>query len=59
MWYVTRGFMNKEIAFQIGVTETTVKVHRSNLMRKMGAASVADLVVMSQKLKIRGPRSDE
>lgn len=59
MWYVTRGLMNKEIAFEIGITETTVKVHRSNLMRKMAADSVADLVVMSQKLKIRGPRSDE
>lgn len=59
MWYVTRGFMNKEIAFEIGITETTVKVHRSNLMRKMGAGSVADLVVMSQKLNIRRPRSNE
>jgi len=56
MWYVTRGLMNKEIAFQMGVTEPTVKVHRSNLMRKMGAASVADLVLMSQKLAIRDPR---
>lgn len=56
MWYVTRGLMNKEIAFEIGVTETTVKVHRSNLMRKMGADSIADLVVMSQKLNIQGPR---
>lgn len=56
MWYVARGLMNKEIAFEIGVTETTVKVHRSNLMRKMGADSVADLVVMSQKLEIQGPR---
>lgn len=59
MWYVTRGLMNKEIAFEMGVRETTIKVHRSNLMRKMGATSVADLVVMSQKLNIQGPRSGE
>lgn len=56
MWYVTRGLMNKEIAFELGIAEPTVKVHRSNLMRKMGADSVAELVVMSQKLNMQGPR---
>jgi len=56
MRYVARGLMNKEIAFQLGVAEPTVKVHRSNLMRKMGAASVADLVLMSQKLDSQVPR---
>ena len=56
MRYVARGLMNKEIAFHMAIAEPTVKVHRSNLMRKMGAASVADLVLMSQKLDIRDPR---
>ena len=36
--------MNKQIAAEIGVSEITVKVHRGNVMRKMGAKSLADLV---------------
>jgi FixJ family two-component response regulator len=56
MWYVTCGLLSKEIAFELGVAEPTIKVHRSNLMRKMGANTVADLVVMAQKLDIPRPR---
>jgi len=50
---VTAGLMNKQIAAEIGVSEITVKVHRGNVMRKMGAKSVADLVRMADALGIR------
>jgi len=51
--YVTAGLMNKQIAAEIGVSEITVKVHRGNVMRKMGAKSLADLVRMADALGIR------
>ena len=47
---VTSGLMNKQIAAEIGVSEITVKVHRGNVMRKMGARSLADLVRMADAL---------
>src|SRR4029077_18154916 len=50
---VTSGLMNKQVAGEIGVSEITVKVHRSNVMRKMGANSLADLVRMADALGIR------
>jgi len=49
---VVSGRANKEIAGEIGTSEITVKVHRGNLMRKMHAASFADLVRMAADLKI-------
>jgi FixJ family two-component response regulator len=49
---VISGLLNKQIAAEIGTTESTVKVHRSQLMRKMGAESVADLVRMAEKIGI-------
>jgi FixJ family two-component response regulator len=52
MALVASGLLSKQIAAQIGVTEITVKVHRSHLMKKMGARSVADLVRMAQALGI-------
>src|SRR6202167_5439822 len=48
---VVSGLLNKQIAAEIGTSEATVKVHRSQLMRKMGTASLAELVRMSQKLQ--------
>jgi FixJ family two-component response regulator len=45
--------LNKQVAAEIGVTEITVKVHRANLTRKMGAKSLADLVRMADALGIR------
>lgn len=41
---VVRGLMNKQIAGELGISEITVKLHRGNVMRKMGVRSVADLV---------------
>jgi FixJ family two-component response regulator len=41
---VARGRLNKQIAFALGISEVTVKLHRSNVMRKMQAASVGELI---------------
>jgi FixJ family two-component response regulator len=41
---VARGRLNKQIAFDLGISEVTVKLHRGNLMRKMQAASVGDVI---------------
>jgi FixJ family two-component response regulator len=49
---VTTGLMNKQIARELDVSEITVKVHRGNLMKKMGAKSVAELVRMADILNI-------
>ena len=50
---VTGGLMNKQIAAEIGVTENTIKVHRGNVTKKMGARSVAELVRMADILGVR------
>jgi FixJ family two-component response regulator len=55
--YVTSGLMNKQIAAELGVSEITVKVHRGNVMKKMGARSLADLVRMADALGIRRANS--
>jgi FixJ family two-component response regulator len=52
MTLVVSGMLNKQIASQIGASEATVKIHRGNVMHKMQAASVADLVRMADKLKL-------
>ena len=49
---VAAGRRNKQIAFEIGTSEVTVKVHRTNLMRKMQASSLADLITMVGRLGI-------
>jgi len=54
---VTAGLMNKQIAGEIGVSEVTVKLHRGNVMRKMGARSLAELVRMADALGVRGTKS--
>ena len=49
---VVAGLLNKQIAAEIGISEAAVKVHRSQLIRKMGASSLAELVRMAEKLEI-------
>jgi FixJ family two-component response regulator len=56
MALVAAGLMNKQIAFQLGVAEVTVKLHRGSLMRKMGARSVAELARMAEVLGIPRPQ---
>jgi len=57
--WVVSGLLNKQVAAEIGTTEATVKFHRGQLMRKMNADSLADLVRMAEKLGISAaPRGD-
>ena len=47
---VVKGLMNKQIAFDLGISEITVKLHRGNVMRKMDVRSVAELVRKAELL---------
>jgi FixJ family two-component response regulator len=50
MAHVTSGLMNKQVAGLIGLSEITVKIHRGNVMRKMGVRTLADLVRQAEAL---------
>ncbi|MGY8709756.1 response regulator transcription factor [Bradyrhizobium sp. 18BD] len=52
MAHVVTGLMNKQIAGQIGLSEITVKIHRRNVMSKMGVRTVADLVRRAEALAL-------
>ncbi len=57
MALVAAGLMNKQVAAEIGVSEVTVKVHRHNLMKKLGARSLAELVRIADIVKASGGKS--
>jgi FixJ family two-component response regulator len=54
---VITGMLNKQIAWELGTTERTVKAHRGRVMRKMQVASVADLVRMAERLDVEPARA--
>ena len=56
MLHVVAGRLNKQIAHDIGIAESTVKVHRANLMRKMKARSLPELSRMADTLNVRRPQ---
>ncbi len=53
MALVVTGLMNKQVAARLNLSEITVKIHRGNVMRKMAAQSLADLVRMAEQLGVR------
>ena len=56
MALVVSGLLNKQIAFEIGASMATVKIHRGNLIEKMQAGSLIELVRMADKLKLALPK---
>lgn len=55
---VASGMLNKQVAFDLGITEKTIKVHRARVMEKMGAQSLADLVRFAEKIGIHSSQSE-
>ncbi|WP_353189752.1 response regulator [Pandoraea pnomenusa] len=58
MGFVVSGWMNKQIAYELNLSEVTVKIHRGQVMRKMSARSIADLVRHSGSLGVK-PQSND
>jgi FixJ family two-component response regulator len=56
MAFVASGLMNKQIAGEMNLSEITVKIHRGQAMRKMGARSLADFVLKAEALGIKPPQ---
>jgi FixJ family two-component response regulator len=52
MQRVIAGMLNKQIAAELGTSERTIKIHRANVMRKMAAESLPDLVRMAEKIRV-------
>jgi FixJ family two-component response regulator len=59
MELVVTGMPNKQVAFELGTAEKTVKVHRGRVMEKMEAQSLAELVRMAARVGIEGPESGQ
>ena len=58
MSLVVKGLMNKQVGFELGISEITVKAHRGRVMEKMQATTFVDLVNMAGRLGIRTARED-
>lgn len=56
MTFVVRGLLNKQIAFELGTVEKTIKVHRARVMEKMQVDSLADLVRLAEKVGMPAKR---
>lgn len=56
MAFVAAGLMNKQIAGELNLSEITVKIHRGQAMRKMGARSLADFVLKAEALGVNAPQ---
>ena len=52
MTLVVAGWLNKQIGFELGISEITVKIHRGRVMNKIGARSLAELVRLTERLEI-------
>jgi FixJ family two-component response regulator len=55
MGLVAAGWLNKQIAFELGTSEVTVKLHRGHMMKKMEAESLADLVRLAERIGLPPP----
>ena len=51
--YIIAGYLNKQIAFELDITERTVKAHRKQVMEKMGVDSLAELVRLTEKAGVK------
>ena len=56
MGLVVAGLLNKQVGGELGISEITVKAHRGQVMRKMKADSLPDLVTMAARLGVRSAR---
>jgi FixJ family two-component response regulator len=55
MTRVVSGLLNKQVGFELGISEITVKAHRGKVMQKMEAGTFADLVTMAARLRLASP----
>jgi FixJ family two-component response regulator len=56
--HLISGQLNKQVAYDLGTAERTIKAHRHNIMEKLGAGSIADLVRLAGELNIPPVRGE-